>query len=36
MRDFAGRDFILADNDHEAHVHLTDSKAGIVMPYWLA
>ena len=37
MRDFAGRDFILADNDHEAHVSLTDWKPGrrIVMPYWL-
>ncbi|HLX06090.1 MAG TPA: hypothetical protein VKR28_11170, partial [Candidatus Binatus sp.] len=37
MRDFDGRDFILADNDHEAHVSLTDWKPGrrIVMPYWL-
>jgi hypothetical protein len=36
MRDFAGRDFILANNDHEAHVRLTDSKAdNIIMPYWL-
>ena len=37
MRDFAGRDFILADNDHEAHVSLSDWKPGrgIVMPYWL-
>jgi hypothetical protein len=37
MRDFAARDFILADNDHEAHVSLTDCKPGrrIVMPYWL-
>jgi len=37
MRDFAARDFILADNDHEAHVSLTDWKPGrrIVMPYWL-
>ena len=37
MRDFAGRDFILADNDHEAHVSLTDWKPGraIIMPYWL-
>ncbi len=37
MRDFAGRDFILANNDHEAHVSLTDWKPGrrIVMPYWL-
>ncbi|HLX05716.1 MAG TPA: hypothetical protein VKR28_09280, partial [Candidatus Binatus sp.] len=28
---------ILADNDHEAHVSLTDWKPGrrIVMPYWL-
>ena len=37
MRDFNGRDFILADNDHEAHVSLTDWKPGrrIIMPYWL-
>ncbi len=37
MRDFAGRDFLLANNDHEAHVSLTDWKAGrnIIMPYWL-
>jgi hypothetical protein len=37
MRDFAGRDFILANNDHEAHVRLSDWKPGrgIIMPYWL-
>jgi hypothetical protein len=37
MRDFAGRDFILANNDHEAHVSLTDWKPDrrIIMPYWL-
>jgi hypothetical protein len=37
MRDFDGRDFILADNDHEAHVSLPDWKPGrrIIMPYWL-
>jgi hypothetical protein len=37
MRDFAGRDFNLDNNDHEAHVSLTDWKPGrrIVMPYWL-
>jgi hypothetical protein len=37
MRDFAGRDFILANNDHEAHVSLTGWKPDrrIVMPYWL-
>ncbi len=37
MRDFAGRDFILADNDHEAHISLTDWKPGrrIIVPYWL-
>ena len=37
MRDFAGRDFILANNDHEAHVSLSDWKPGrrIIMPYWL-
>ncbi len=37
MRDFAGRDFILADNDHEAHISLTDWKPGrrIIVPFWL-
>ena len=37
MRDFAGRDFILANNDHEAHVRLSDWQPGrgIIMPYWL-
>ena len=37
MRDFAGRDFNLDNNDHEAHVSLTDWKPGrrIVMPFWL-
>ncbi len=37
MRDFAGRDFILGNNDHEAHIRLADWKPGrgIVMPYWL-
>ena len=37
MRDYDGRDFILANNDHEAHVSLTDSKTShrIIMPYWL-
>jgi hypothetical protein len=37
MRDFAGRDFILANNDHEAHISLTDWKPGrrIIVPYWL-
>src|SRR5208282_4716628 len=37
MRDFAGRDFILANNDHEAHVRLPDWNPGrgIIMPYWL-
>jgi hypothetical protein len=37
MRDFAGRDFNLDNNDHEAHVSLTDWKPGrrIIMPYWL-
>ena len=28
MRDFAGQDFILANNDHEAHVSLTGWKPG--------
>jgi len=37
VRDFAGRDFILADNDHEAHISLTDWKPGrrIIVPFWL-
>ena len=37
MRDFDGRDFNLDNNDHEAHVSLTDWKPGrrIIMPYWL-
>jgi len=37
MRDFAGRDFILANNDHEAHISLTDWKPGrrIIVPFWL-
>jgi hypothetical protein len=37
MRDFAGRDFILANDDRQAHVSLTDWKPGrrIIMPYWL-
>ena len=37
MRDYDGHDFILANNDHEAHVSLTDSKTShrIIMPYWL-
>jgi len=37
MRDFAGRDFILANNDHEAHISLTDWQPGrrIIVPYWL-
>jgi hypothetical protein len=37
IRDFAGRDFTLGDNDHEAHVGLTDWPAGrvIILPFWL-
>jgi hypothetical protein len=37
MRDYDGHGFILANNDHEAHVSLTDSKTShrIIMPYWL-
>jgi hypothetical protein len=37
MRDYDGHDFILANNDHKAHVSLTDSKTShrIIMPYWL-
>jgi hypothetical protein len=37
MRDYDGHHFILANNDHEAHISLTDSKTRrrIIMPYWL-
>jgi len=37
MRDFAGRAFVLANDDRQAHVSLTDWKPGrrIIMPYWL-
>ena len=37
IRDFAGKDFLLTDNDHEAHVIKTDAPKGnrIVLPYWL-
>ncbi len=37
IRDYAGKDFLLTDNDHEAHVSLTSAPKGnrIVLPYWL-
>jgi hypothetical protein len=37
LRDFAGKQFDLADNDHEAHVSLKEWPAGhrIILPFWL-
>jgi hypothetical protein len=37
LRDFAGKQFDLGNNDHEAHVSLTGSPDGhrIVLPFWL-
>jgi hypothetical protein len=37
LRDFAGKEFDLGDNDHEAHVSLKEWPAGhrIVVPFWL-
>lgn len=37
LRDFAGKQFDLGDNDHEAHVSLTDWPRGrrIILPFWL-
>ena len=37
LRDFAGRQFDLADNDHEAHVSLKEWTAGrrVILPFWL-
>ena len=37
LRDFAGRQFDLADNDHEAHVSLKEWPAGhrVIVPFWL-
>ena len=37
LRDFAGRQFDLADNDHEAHVSLKEWRPGhrIILPFWL-
>jgi hypothetical protein len=37
LRDFAGRQFDLADNDHEAHVSLKEWGPGrrIILPFWL-
>jgi hypothetical protein len=37
LRDYAGKEFDLGDNDHEAHVSLTGAPIGhgIVLPFWL-
>jgi hypothetical protein len=37
LRDFAGKEFDLGDNDHEAHVSLTGSPEGhrVILPFWL-
>jgi len=37
LRDFAGKQFDLANNDHEAHVSLTGSPDGhrVILPFWL-
>ena len=37
LRDYAGKSFLLTDNDHEAHVSLADvpNSMHIVLPYWL-
>jgi len=37
MRDYAGKRFLMTDNDHKAHVTLADSPASphFVLPYWL-
>ncbi|HEY6418316.1 MAG TPA: hypothetical protein VIX59_04865 [Candidatus Binataceae bacterium] len=37
LRDFARRDFILGDNDHEAHVRLENwpPGRGVILPFWL-
>jgi hypothetical protein len=37
LRDFAGKQFDLADNDHEAHVSLKEWPAGhrVILPFWL-
>jgi len=37
IRDFAGRDFTLGNNDREAHVRLSDWVPGreVIIPFWL-
>jgi hypothetical protein len=37
LRDYAGKRFLLTDNDHEAHVTLADVPGSphFVLPYWL-
>ena len=37
LRDFAGKEFDLGNNDHEAHVSLTDSPKPdrVILPFWL-
>ena len=36
LRDFAGKDFDLGNNDHEAHVSLRTAKPDrVVLPFWL-
>jgi hypothetical protein len=37
LRDFAGRDFILSNNDREAHVRLAQWPPGhgVILPFWL-
>ncbi|HTR61842.1 MAG TPA: hypothetical protein VMH37_09075, partial [Candidatus Binataceae bacterium] len=37
LRDFDGHDFVLTDNDREAHVRLTDWAPDhrIIIPFWL-
>lgn len=37
LRDYAGKHFLLTDNDHEAHVSLADAPNSlhIVLPFWL-
>jgi hypothetical protein len=37
LREFAGRDFILGNNDREAHVRLAEWSPGrgIILPFWL-
>lgn len=37
LRDYAGKEFDLGDNDHEAHVGLTGAPPGhgVVLPFWL-